>query len=400
MADFPGLRPEKTWFRVQRAGGPIFSQLYALALGAPAEIDFDLSSGGTLLVKLVPTEEQPLPAGGSLLATYLHAAGGWSTQELAIPRDGELRLVSLTGEVVSLQVLDARGEGLATRTVTLLPGTEQEVELPLDARRATLRVLDPGGAPLAGTKVELYRDSREAFVWQYKGQTDARGELAVGPLPEPDLLLSLSHPDAGRAFNLPVHLGGDPGDPLEVVLDASASIQLRCVDGEVPLASLGVLLYDSELVGDRARDFTDAGGRVAFGSIAEGTYWLLVRQEGYWPVLEERTATPGGELQELQVRRLGGLRLIVADEQGVPASGVGVALESVEFGADVADWIEEGRIEPPEQGLQTGEVGTLELAGLPRGDYRWRIDLGGGVALEGSVTVPAGQLGMGLVYLP
>lgn len=64
-------------------------------------------------------------------------------------------------------------------------------------------------------------------------------------------------------------------------------------------------------------------------------------------------------------------------------------LTSLEFGADVADWIREERVPPAD--LVTDAMGQVHLVKLPRGPYRWRVQITGSEPVEGTLEVMPAQ---------
>jgi hypothetical protein len=102
----------------------------------------------------------------------------------------------------------------------------------------------------------------------------------------------------------------------------------------------------------------------------------------------------------MQVRRRGSLEFEVRNAQGLAVSDQVIDLKSVEFEADVAEWLAQKKVKSVQGGLQTDKSGRLRIDGLPRGDHVWSIDAGSGVVLEGLVSIPPNDLRKLPVYLP
>ena len=98
--------------------------------------------------------------------------------------------------------------------------------------------------------------------------------------------------------------------------------------------------------------------------------------------LESSLTTP---TIDVQVRRLGTLRVELSGAGGAPLAGVPISLRSVEFGEDVASWIASGTASASSATMRTDENGVLRVERLPRGSYAWEAG-----SSSGEVVVPPG----------
>jgi hypothetical protein len=182
--------------------------------------------------------------------------------------------------------------------------------------------------------------------------------------------MDVKHGVLGGRYGVPID---GSLDEVEFVLEARATIELRLLDGEVPLEGVALRLETAAGVTLGDAQPTDPDGRVRFGPFGKGRYRFSCLREDCWPGFVEVDVADEEEIaRDIQVRQLADMELELRDREGRPAAGVPVELRSIEFGADVARWIEDGKVRAP-GGLVTGADGRLRLQGLPRGAYSWTI---------------------------
>lgn len=94
-------------------------------------------------------------------------------------------------------------------------------------------MLTPEGAPLAGAKITTRSRSGDYIFGA--DDTDADCWASQAGLPEDTILMDVQHGVAGRRFGVPIDASDDE---IEFVLVAKGSLELRLVDGSVPLPNV------------------------------------------------------------------------------------------------------------------------------------------------------------------
>jgi len=186
-----------------------------------------------------------------------------------------------------------------------------------------------------------------------------------------------------------VPIDASTGD-IECVLDARGSLELRVLDGELPIAGAAVRMETTGGVTLSEAQETDEQGRTRFAPFGAGRYRFSCRRADCCPAfVDEELGPEERAVADVQMRRLADLELTVRDGDGLPVSGLDVALRSVEFGADLELWLRGGKIRSS-SALATNALGELRVEGLPRGPYIWSV--GGGSGPTGSFELASGRL--------
>jgi hypothetical protein len=297
--------------------------------------------------------------------------------------EGWFRFAGIGAERVQLMVYDTEGENVANRTLDLEDRTT-EVELPLGGELFHVRVVDADGAALAGAWVTIR--SRDGDVVHGAAQTGADGRAQLLGVPAEAVLADVTQDLAGWRYGVP--LDGSVREH-ELVLEATGALELVVADGDVPLGDVTTRMETpSGAVLTRPRP-TGPDGRLRYGPLGPGRYRIVCRRADCWTAVVERELAAGETVTvDVPMRRLADVELTVRNGAGLPVANVEVRLRALEFDADVAAWLREGRVRGPAAPL-TGADGTLALAGLPRGAYGWEIALGDGAA-SGTFELAAG----------
>jgi uncharacterized GH25 family protein len=136
---------------------------------------------------------------------------------------------------------------------------------------------------------------------------------------------------------------------------------------------------------------TDANGRVTFTDLGQGLFRFACQRADVWSTsVEVALAEDEAAKRDVQMRRLGNVELAAVDAEGNPLAGMTVSVRSIEFDADVADWIAAERVRAP-GGLRTDGAGKLLLEGLPNGRYSWAMTLNANAHPSGTFEVVPGE---------
>jgi 5-hydroxyisourate hydrolase-like protein (transthyretin family) len=317
----------------------------------------------------------------SRLEAAYQSSQGFRTIRTKYPRgESVVEFEGIDAPTVSVQAFDQREEACATSS-----GVFQDGHLHLELLRSDgsllLRVVDPEEQPLSGVRILLTDPQAPGFT--LFGSTDERGECRFKGVPSHEVRVTLHHASGSR-FGIPLDAGEGTAD---LVLDASARLELLFLDGEAPLGGVSCAILDPTGSVLASGSVSDEHGRVTISRLGAGPCHLEATRPDCWPTAFQAQASTEGALIRVQVRRLGDLEVDVS-VSGLPVSGLAVELTSLEFGADVATWIAQERARSG--GLVTDLHGRIRVEGLPRGPYRWRILRPGQAALEAAFELGPG----------
>ncbi|NOT32130.1 MAG: hypothetical protein HOP15_16910 [Planctomycetes bacterium] len=350
-----------------------------------------IAGANRLTVKVLVSDPAEF-AGGLAVAVTWASPLGYSVKRTVGPVTETARVFEVDGidsETAQAEIYDEITRAAASGSFS---GGNLHLTLALTDKPFVFEVVDGEDVPVADVRVAA-SDPRQPGLLLF-GSTDSSGQCELRGLTEGEILVSLRHGTRGSRLGIPVDASARRA---KLVLDARASIELVFQDGDEPLASVSCTLIDAAsptLLGGH----TDEDGRLSIRELGEGGYRLDASKANCWPLQFTARAQPEPELQRVQMRRLGDLALQIVAAGGLPVFALAVELNSLEFGASVASWIEEKRVRS--EGLVTDLQGRIRVEGLPRGSYGWRIELPDREALEGELVVEPGPTSEVRLSLP
>lgn len=337
--------------------------------GKRSTIDFDRRGRARVRVKLRPESEAERARGGVLRWVQSDTQGERSVLERTISDPRELALTRLSPGHGEIEVAGADGRTLAHAPLELRADEEREVDLPLGGEMHRVRLVDRSRAPLAGVPVEA-RAADASSVWRQRADTDARGEFEIGPTEARELRLNVNGGLAGRAYDVRARV---TEGVCEVVIDLSAELRLRLVEGERPLSSAHVILVHRELPPhDWTFHPTDREGRVHVDQLQAGDYEVIAWSSSVWPDRFAVRASAGAPERTLNVRGRGDARFTLRDRNGHALANVALEIELVDASESVADWLAAGWLEVSPADWKSGADGVVTVQGLRSGRYTWR----------------------------
>jgi hypothetical protein len=205
------------------------------------------------------------------------------------------------------------------------------------------------------------------------------------------IYISAQHNQYGSKSDVEVDLEHwNSEDTLEIVLDPSAAIAVRLLDGAQPVVAANLRFLGPQSHHILGIFSTDANGVARHGPVSPGTYLVSVEQPGVWLTEQLVEAGDADHPVDVQVRRIGGLELRLTSSSQQSTAGLSVELESAESGATLTDWVRRGLVQVPGGALVTDASGLAHVAGIPHGDYIVRVTGQGGSFVAGRVTVRPG----------
>jgi hypothetical protein len=184
-------------------------------------------------------------------------------------------------------------------------------------------------------------------------------------------------------------------EPIEIELAPKGRVRIALTDGTTPISGATVELGDFVHQWFAAERRSDDAGHVEIAAIDTEHAVVDVKGAGLWRDKFVVASSESDAYIPLQVRRTGGVELEVRSVAGAAIVDAPVALRSLEFDVDVADWIAAGRVVAPAGGLRTDPSGRVRVEGLPHGPYR--ASVGGG---SSTVEVPAHAVGHAQLFVP
>lgn len=375
--------PDATWDRLR------------LRLDPGQDWDFDLRIAGprALAVHVLDEDGEPLSPRGAVLLSAQEENGVLVARLRQPWSEGRVRFEGIRARRAQVFVMSETNEMLASRDVDLTRD-EQELEIRLGEATFRIHVIDPERVPVAAAWLSIRTPVDDHFVGV--ADTDANGWASFKGLPDSELLLNVAHPIVGARYGIPID--ASRGE-LEVVLEATSSLQLTLLDGDVPLAGVATRIETASGVTLADPRETDAAGVVRYERLGAGHYRLACRRADCWPTFVEKELA-AGELAAVSVpmRRLADLELSFLGRDGLPVAGLAVELRARELAGDVATWLAEERVRSS-TGTTTDASGSIRIERLPHGPYDWSVSLGG-ESVSGSVLIPPAKLARERLILP
>jgi len=361
---------------------------YRVSVGTPRTIE----------VQVVPASEVEIPEDLWLSVEHTDLTGLPTRCLAPFDDDGTARVDFVVGNELLLSAVRSSGEQLGVLWARIPDAGFTRLELPLSGRTRDLLLLDPEGRPV-GNALVLVMAPKDHHGSVVEYTSDTAGHVRMLGIASDQVELRIK-PDAGSVCAPQSVDLGVPDDPLVVRVDTEAHLRAHLVERQSPAAGVPIGVYEPDGAWMSAVDGTSNGeGVVDIPGLSPTPWELRVTGGGWWPTRATITAAPEGEATELQVRRMGGIRLRVR-QAGLPVAGAALDLFALEWEqASVRQWCEEGRAQVGAAGFVTGTDGEIELAGLPNGPYRWVVTAGDGSQHSGELEVPALESGLAVLDL-
>jgi hypothetical protein len=374
-------------WEVTAKGPNDFSRLVrtVLAAGHPWVLDMPIASDRRIDVRIVPAAGEGLPDKLGVECLFRGNANERVSDWRDVDESGRTTLDHIARDRVYLEV-SSGDVVIATTRVDLVAG-DNHVDIHLDGRRQSIRVVDRAHQPMPATMVTLV-DPTFAECMRISERAGPDGVASFAHLPFERGIAVLEHASLGTHLDVPVDLSNAEREAVEVMFDPSATMRAALVDGAAAVSGAGVRISDRTRLYVLADTATDEHGQVTYGPVSAGEMMIDVIDPRVWREQFSVHSTQDEHVTTVQVRRLGGVELTARNASGVLMRDVGVALYCSDLKTDVATWIADGRVGGAPQQLVTDASGKLHVNGLPRGNYRWSI----GETASGSFEIVGGSV--------
>lgn len=259
---------------------------------------------------------------------------------------------------------------LSVSSLWLPQGTAPKLPAGVGERDAslTVTVVDDEGAPVPGALLRVFSVVGERVYLAGTQTAGDDGVVAFTALPRGETWIIADRQGRARS-SIRVVLGdadpaaeGQPpeGQAVRLTLHPAESFEVVVVDPfQRPIRGVTVRLFSSDpLV---YQDHTDGRGLARFEGLGPPPYSIEVEAVGFDEVFIDTVGLTDSPLF-VKLERLGGLTVAVRDPAGEPAKGAVVLVTGS------ALW--------PARSATTGEDGTVNINGLPRGFYDLRAERG------------------------
>ena len=310
-----------------------------------------------------------------------------SDQGYWVDASGEVELVGLPPGPILAEVRTQDDEMLAFERFEVPVAEHSSFEIRIDEPSHALRLLDRDGDPIAGATIDLTSPAGPAS-WHRLLRTDEVGTVKLTAMPFDVIGVSAYHASKGMLPRKQVDLRASDTTTLDVVLDGGRTLQVLAAERGQGAAGVRLRARDlADFAHGLGETSTNEVGIATWPAVSAGDYRIAVEQPGYFPARIEATLGTSGSPIHLEVRRVGGIELTVADRLGHPIEKAVAVLTATEGGTSVADWITKGLVVSSSADLRTGLDGTLRVEGLPNGPFQWKVTAPDGRSAEGSSTV-------------
>ena len=254
-------------------------------------------------------------------------------------------------------------------------------------------VTDVRGGPIAGALLSLRRSNPNLSVafWGATTESDDAGNFTFSDAEEGDYAVTVQAP--GYADSLAREIKWRAGDaPIKITLDRllDFTLNLRAPDGS-PVADAPVYLRlrPSDVNGQRSLNArADKAGAVAVSGIKPDKYGLYLRApQGYALLFDLNVVEPATPPRTIQLQKAGALKLSISDDLGRALGGANLVMAPATV--EESERLSGFKIGPSDDFAllaasndRTSTVsrdgdGTLELDGLPPGNYIMGLSLPG-----------------------
>ncbi len=362
-------------------------------------VEFEVGGSGAIEVELdLGSYEGDLPSSASLRVDSYSRGTNALVRGMNLPKNGHALIKEVPpGTYIVKVAQDVRVLGSAL--VRVAEASTAKVHLRFDGEDSVFRIVDGQGRPIPGAALSLYSPTYP--LWR-RAVSDSNGICTVEGASRMEAFAGIQHSELGEAWEIPVQLAQGSAQVTELELKADHSLRLRVLDGETPVSGVECrpcAVSNRNVDVAHARK-TDTNGLVQFDKLSAGTYGVDLSSPEIWTRDIEVTVGPGGSPETVQVRRLGGAQFQVETASSQPLSGAAVSLTSIEFGEPLTSWVHNRLIDANPASLLTNESGVLDLSGLPRGSYKWRVTSAQGWTQEGELIISPGELSLVHVEAP
>jgi hypothetical protein len=392
VAHFADVAPGAWEVHVNDRSGADRRTTTVLAPASNWVVEIPFPSKRRLVVSIITNPGRSLPQDLAIDCSYVGSSGVRVADWIAVDDNGVARVEHIGGDRVLVEAFS--GETEVGAAYFDLESEDNHVELRLDGARHLIRVVDSRGEVLPNVAVTLF-DPSLSDVARITEFTNADGLASFVRVPFNRGIVVLERQPGiqlGQAIDLEPALES----AIELVFDPTAAIHAQVRDGLTPMPGVGVRITDDHRLYHLADTSTDQEGRLSFGPVSAGHVLIDVLDSRLW---REQFTVPARDTNlysDIQVRRLGTLRIEVRNSTGMRVEGAEVSLRCVDLKCDVREWWVARRITTSSDQFLTSSEGALQINGLPRAQYQWSVgadatgecELIGGAAKVLHVVVP------------
>lgn len=373
------------WVSIQLTLGPNSSEILEarLVAGQPWVYTIQVDGGRRCTVRAVvePGTQRP-----DFVESTFRRPSGVTSRYVRFDESGVAQVEGIVGDELVLTAYAGDWTTLGIKHYEIPAVGDLELDLPCGRRDVRARVFDAESRPISGARVALSAEA-SGLAWVSTYTTDASGECSFPGVYSDRVRLRASAQAHGFSAPVFVDVRELRDEPVVISLAGLSAVRVRLDDRGFACAgvALRVVLDDGSGVDSLQ---TDEAGRAITQPIGNARLFVEVDDIGYWPIHHALPYPRTDAELVVPLRRLGGVRFEARAPSGAAVPGTRIEMRSLEFGAGVDQWITEGKLATPSEGLTTDVAGELVLDGLPNGEYEWRATAPDGSIASGTTFVP------------
>jgi hypothetical protein len=322
----------------------------------------------------------------NLRTTYYSREGIHFNQYYGIPEDGILNVAAIEGVLV-FEVLDATDNCLGFSRADLSTEAIRTVEIKLDSSPLIVRVVDQSDHGLPGQMVIL-RCADDCADWSATAITDDDGFSQFLASPEATAIISTGRLPDGVMPSIRIHPSEHKSKPLEIMFGPTCSLEVQIIERGQVRSGVELEILDARTPDRLDPAVTNEFGIARYCRVGLGEWRAKLSFPGYWPQESRIEVDCQHSPIPIEVRRLGGVELVVHHLDGTPAIDASLDLFSQEKRQWASQWLAEGLVSVTNGTLRTDHKGQLRITGAPNGPYDWQVILPDGGTIRGELLVP------------
>lgn len=321
-----------------------------------------------------------------LRASYVGFGGLLTSVSLPVGTPPRVDLSRVPADRMVVDIWDDTGAILATKWITSDRARAETVRIVVGGAPLVFRVVDAKKRPLPNVYLQVQTPD-DGAGWQLALTTDDSGEAKTGSVETDRVAVMVSSPQLGQKWFRDIAIPTKRDESIELVLDADSTLRVLALDRDTPLRAVTMDLMDP--IGGGyvfTRLVSGDDGRASYRPVADQEFRVRVQASDLWQITDLVRPMPGDAPTPVQVRRVGGVQLR-ATLVGSPMRMKPISIRSLEFSADVQDWVASDRVQCSSPTLTCDENGNLRIDGLPNGPYRWTAQSSSGDEVSGDFVV-------------
>ena len=397
---FENIDPGKYTLRVLHPGDLSYDDIRVDVIpGHDSEVRVPLQSQEMSVDVIPPLHQTTIPDGLVLRVRQGHSDDTLSTDHVyGIPSNGHVTIRAVEGDIaIDVLQLDRTCRGFTHAYVTA--GSPHAIRVAIDTNPVEFRVVDQSKTEFPNALVGVFC-LPDCANWYTQGVSDQFGVCRFVGLTIDTAFVNVGRLPEGFMPAVRMSLRTPTEEPIELRLAPDCLLHVLALERGRPIPGLQLEAFDAHVPASLGLASTDERGEAQFCRVGRGQWLVSLFHPGYWRDQFLVPASCDEQPYPIEVRQVGGIEMEVKDHSGRGSPYLPINFYSEEKDRWVSDWIEEGRVSSPQQGLTTDLAGRVRVLGLPNGAFRWTATLPDGSSLDGHESVPPHGMATVTVTIP